>query len=121
MLRRVGWVSKDVIDVTGIGWTVGDRIFLGDDNIDHMKKEHEDDYLVYGDKIEDIISAPDFLAKHPKKNSVEYIKIFGEDYVLVAVRGSGTGTLYARTLFVMNSVKVDTYRKRGYLKPSLSS
>ncbi len=121
MRRPVGWISQDVIEITGTGWAVGDRIFLGDDNIEHMKNAHEDDYLLYGDKIEDIIAVPDFLAKHPNKVSVEYIKIFGADYVLVAVRGSSTGTLYVRTLFVMNSVKVDVYRKRGYLKPARSS
>lgn len=111
MRRPVGWISQDVIEITGTGWAVGDRIFLGDDNIEHMKNAHEDDY----------IAVPDFLAKHPNKVSVEYIKIFGADYVLVAVRGSSTGTLYVRTLFVMNSVKVDVYRKRGYLKPTPSS
>lgn len=116
MRRRVGWVSQDVLDITGIGWKAGDPIYLGDDNVEHMKQEHKDDYLAYGDQIENILSVPDFLAKHPKKDSVEYVKVIGADYVLVAVRTSVSGIVYARTLFVMNPAKVDTYMKKNYLK-----
>ena len=87
-----------------------------------MKSEHPKDFEIYGDKIEEIISNPDYIAKHPnKKNSaIEYIKIYkneNNDHVLVAVRATGTGTLFARTLFVMNSKKVEKYKNKNALIP----
>ncbi|WP_276666177.1 PBECR2 nuclease fold domain-containing protein [Caldibacillus debilis] len=79
-----------------------------------MKSEHPEDFAKYGNKLSEILKNPDYIAKHPKKDSIEYIKIFfdedKEDYVLVAVRASFSGKFYARSLFVMNDEKVRKYR-----------
>lgn len=87
-----------------------------------MESEHPEDFKQYGDKIEDIINNPDYIAQKPnKKNSaIEYIKVFNneeDDYVLVAVRATGAGTLFARTLFVMDPEKVYKYKNKNALKP----
>ncbi len=68
------------------------------------------------DHIADIIREPDYIAKHPLKPSIEYIKVFTEkngDHVLVVVRASGSGTLFIRTLFVMDSKKVAKYHDKS--------
>ena len=66
-----------------------------------------------------LTSAPDYIAKHPKKPSIEYIKVFYDedkkDHVLVAVRASNRGVFYARSLFIMSDEKVEKYRKKGAL------
>lgn len=118
----VGVLSKTVIDTFNLNMKEGQTILCGPDNKQHMKREHPADFAKYGDEIENIITNPDFIAKHPKKTSIEYIKKYynsdsPEDYVLVAVRASGSGQLYARTLFVMDPAKVARYNKNNALKP----
>lgn len=116
----VGQITQKVIDTFNLRLSEGQPIFCGQSNKDHMKSEHPEDFEKYGDKIEEIIGNPDFIAKHPKKDSIEYIKIYKDsnnDHVLVAVRATGTGTLFARTLFVMDPTKVDRYSFKNAFKP----
>ena len=73
-----------------------------------------------GEKISEILSNPDYIAKHPRKDSIEYIKVFRDEkdnHVLVAVRATARGMVYARTLFVMNDEKVRKYQEKNALKP----
>jgi hypothetical protein len=82
-----------------------------------MKSEHPDDFKKYFNQLKNILLAPDYIAKHPKKPSIEYIKLFydedKEDYVLAAVRASSRGVFYARSLFIMSDEKVEKYRKKS--------
>ncbi|WP_406724848.1 hypothetical protein [Virgibacillus natechei] len=59
------------------------------------------------------------MTKHPHKDSIEYIKTYYDneknDYVLVAVRATNSGVMFARTLFVINKNKVRRYRETGAL------
>lgn len=116
----VGKLSSKVIDIFELEFKENQDILCGKSNREHMQEEHPDDYKVYGDKIEEIINDPDYIAKHPKKgSSIEYIKRYksGKDYVLVAVRASGKGVLFARTLFIMDNEKVDKYNEKNALIP----
>jgi hypothetical protein len=116
----VGAVTSKVIDTFGLNLSIGQPILCGETNRAHMKKDHPEDFEIYGDKIEEIIRDADFIAKHPQKDSIEYIKIYkdhNDDHVLVAVRASGSGTLFARTVFIMDDEKVDRYTLCGALKP----
>lgn len=120
--KIIGTLSKKIIDEFMLNLKEGQPIYIGESNLRHMKSEHPEDFKLYGDKIEEIIKNPDYIAKHPnKKNSaIEYIKVYknkDNDYVLVAVRATGVGTLFARTLFVMDSEKVDKYKKKNALIP----
>lgn len=117
---KVGEISQKVIDTFGLSVAVGTPIFCGPDNIAHMKSEHPLDFEKYNDKLNEIISTPDFICKHPKKTSVEYVKVFKnikDEYVLVAVRASGSGVMFARTLFVMDPKKVRAYKLKDAFKP----
>lgn len=117
----VGRLTKKVIDTFKLTLTENQPILCGETNKKHMEEEHPKDYLIYGNKIEEIINNPDFIAKHPKKNSaIEYIKVFKDienNHVLVAVRASGKGVLFARTLFVMDPEKVSKYYEKNALIP----
>lgn len=118
----VGKITKKVIDTFGLTLSEDQLILCGKSNREHMLEEHPEDYNAYGDKIEEIINNPDFIAKHPKKknSSIEYVKIYKneeDEYVLVAVRASGNGILFARTLFVMDPKKVDKYNEKSALIP----
>jgi fructose-1-phosphate kinase PfkB-like protein len=98
----------------------GTPILCGPDNIKHMQTEHPAHFEKYGSKIDEIIASPDYICKHPKKDSIEYVKVFKNDnneHVLVAVRASGSGVLFARTLFVMDPKKVQAYQSKNAFKP----
>jgi proline racemase len=107
----VGTLTKKVIDTFGLSMDEGSIILCGNANKEHMKAEHPDDFEKYGNKITEIIAEPTYICKHPKKDSIEYVK-----HVLVAVRASGTGILFARTLFVMDNEKVRKYKQKNAFK-----
>ena len=74
-----------------------------------------------GKYMKDIIRKPTYVAKNPKQGSIEYIKEYSIDknFVLVAVRTTQTGKMFARTLFVMTERKINTNLKNGYAKKYL--
>lgn len=112
----VGTMTKRVIDAFTLTYQEGDAILCGEDNYNHMQQEHPADFAKYKDRLADIIKEPDFICKHPAKTSIEYVKVFTEEngeHVLVAVRASGSGVLYARTLFVMDPAKVQKYQSKN--------
>lgn len=120
--KIIGNLSKKIIDEFGLNLKEGQPIYIGESNLNHMKSEHPEDFEKYGGRILDIINNPDYIAKHPnKKNSaIEYIKVYkneNNEHVLVAVRATGKGTLFARTLFVMDDEKVEKYKNKSALKP----
>ena len=119
--KILGTLNKFIIDEFHLNLKEGQPIYIGESNLNHIKSEHPADFELYSDKLEEIINTPDYIAKHPKKNSaIEYIKIYkneNNDHVLVAVRATGSGTLFARTLFVMDKEKVEKYKNKNALIP----
>lgn len=118
----IGNLDKFIVDIFNLDFIEGQPIYIGDSNLNHMKSEHPKDFEIYGSKIKEIINNPDYIAKHPKKknSAIEYIKVYkntNNEHVLVAVRATGKGTLFARTLFVMDSEKVEKYKKKNALIP----
>lgn len=117
---EIGKINEIVIKILNLSLDPDTPVFMGETNLQHMKDEHPDDFLKYGDKIVEILKTPDFVAQHPKKDSIEYIKKFYdeeiEDYVLVAVRATKSEIHFARTLFVMADDKVIQYNKKNALK-----
>lgn len=117
--KVVGTLSDKVIKEFNLTYELEQEIYCGEDNKQHMMDKHPEDFDKYGDKLEEIINNPDYIAKHPKKDSIEFVKEFkvDDDYVLVAVRATGSGVLFARTLFIMDDEKVKKYRNKNALIP----
>ena len=118
MNKQIGKLSKKVIDLLGLSYKEQQPIILGDANIIHMQRQHPSDYIKYGKDIKNIINKPTYVARNPKQGSIEYIKEYKVDneFVLVAVRISNKGTLFAKTLFKMTEKKIKIYLKNGYAK-----
>ena len=118
MNRQIGKVSKKVIELLGLDYKEELPIILGDTNIEHIKRQHPIDYEKYGKDIEKIIRNPTYVAKNPNQGSIEYIKKYKieDEFVLVAVRISNKGTMFAKTLFTMTERKKNIYLKNGYAK-----
>lgn len=120
--KVIGKLNKFIIDKFGLDHKEEQPIYIGEANLIHMKSEHPEDFELYGDKIVEIINNPDYIAKHPKKknSAIEYIKVYKDennDHVLVAVRATGNGVLFARTLFIMDKEKVERYKNKNALIP----
>lgn len=117
MNKKVGKISKRVIEVLDLDIEEDVPIFIGEANIEHMKTRHLDDYEKYGNQIENILKNPTYVARDEKKNSIEYIKkyIINNEMVLV-VRTSGKNQQFVRTMYIMAEEKIEKYKKFGYFK-----
>ena len=118
MITEVGKVSARVIALLGLSADVDQPIYLGDSNIAHMKSRHPGDYAKYGPLIPLILSTPDYVGQNPSDGSVEYVKDFqvNGEFVKVAVRLSGSGVFYARSVYVLNPNRVQNFIQKGTLK-----
>ncbi len=117
-MKQVGMISSQVINVLGLNIPVGTPIFIGTSNIAHMQNSHPADYAKYGANISDILSSPDYVRVNQKDNSIEYVKEYkvDGDFVKVAVRVSSGGNFYARSLYILNSNRVQSFIAKGTLK-----
>ena len=113
----VGVISSAVASAINHPEYTGKCIYLGDDNISHMKNAHPDDYLKYGERISEIIASPDYVGINQKDGSIEFVKEFyiNGDYVKLAVRATAGGVFFARSLYTLNSGRVDRFVKHGSL------
>lgn len=117
MNKQIGKITRKVIRILELQYDSEKPIFIGDTNIEHMKEKHAKDFEKYGLKIKEIIEKPTYLARNEKKNSIEFIKRYktkNNEYVLVAVRVSGSGVHFARTMYVMSNEKIEKYFKHNY-------
>ena len=115
---QVGRVNEYVDILLGIQVT-GDRaIHMGMTNIQHMVNSHPDDYATYGKDIPIILASPDYVGLNPKDGSIEYVKeyVVKGEHVKVAVRLSGNGVFFARSIYVLNPQRVASFVKKGTLK-----
>lgn len=110
-IKKVGCLTAQYIEILGLSLEPS-PIFIGATNERHMRAEHPEDYCKYFDKIPEILSEPDYIGRHPVNSSIKFIKTY-EEYVLVAVRVSGGGKLFTRSIYVINTGKLEHYVKSG--------
>jgi len=118
--KIVGKITEEVKDILELDFTVGTPIYIGPTNIEHMQREHPTEYDRYFTLLPKIIAAPDFVGLNPKDDSLEYIKTFpvsGDNYLKLAVRISGDGLLFARSLYEILDRTVKKRAEKGMLKP----
>jgi hypothetical protein len=104
-----------VVEILGLDIPAGTSIYIGASNIAHMSKEHAIEYNRYFRKISDILANPDYVRVKEDDGSVEYIKEYGK-YLKVAVRIAGDGAYYARTLYFIETNRIENLLKKGKLK-----
>lgn len=63
MNKQIGMVNYKVIELLDLNYKEELPIFLGDSNIEHMKKQHFEDYEKYGEDIKNIINNPTYVAR----------------------------------------------------------
>ena len=116
--RKVGVLTRRVIELLELELQEGQSILLGDSNIGHMTTRYPEDFALYGEYIPDILLEPDYVAKNKKDDSIEYVKEVEIDnvFVKVAVRVSAKGQLFARSVYRLNHNRVQNFIAKGTLK-----
>ena len=114
----VGTLSARVVELLGLSMRAGQAIMLGQSNIAHMKSKHPEDYEKFGQYIPQILAAPDYVGENPADGSIEYVKEFviEDAFVKVAVRVTSNGTLFARSVYRLNTNRVNNFIAKGTLK-----
>ena len=115
---KAGEITEAVINALGLSIAPCTPIYIGQSNIDHMKKKHPVEYIKYGSYIPEVIKAPDYVGVNPKDKSIEYVKDFpiDNDYVKVAVRVSKSGTHFARSIYILKTPRVHNFIAKGTLR-----
>lgn len=119
MIRHIGEIKSEVIELLDLKIEKSNLIYLGDSNIQHMIDTHPYDYNRYGEYISEIVNNPDYVGLNKKDNSIEYVKEFIENnkYVKVAVRISTNGKYYARSIYTLNNNRVKNFIENKTLLP----
>jgi hypothetical protein len=112
---EVGEISLEVINLLGLPLSESTPIYVGVTNIAHMAKEHSYEFNRFYDKLSFIISMADYVRLKEDDGSIEYIKSFG-NYIKLAVRVAGDGKYYARSLYFIETNRVENLVKKGELK-----
>lgn len=98
----IGVLNKEIRDYFGLKENF---VYIGEQNKEHIKNKHYEDYEKYFEYISEIISSPDYYGKNLKDDSIELVKEFETSdkvYIKVAVRISKKGVLFARTLYKLS-------------------
>ena len=115
---RVGSIDTRIISALNLNIPAGTPVYIGQSNIDHMKRRHPADYAKYGADIPSIIQNPDYVGLNTADDSIEYVKEYVVDgeFVKVAVRVSMSNKYYIRSLYVLNKNRVNNFISKGTLK-----
>ena len=116
-MQIIGEISDTAIKLLRLSDIYDRNIYIGETNIEHMRCSHPTDYSRYKDRIADILSAPDYIGKNPRDDSIEYVKEFvtNGEYVKVAVRVTASHRFYARSLYVLNKRRTQNFIEKGTL------
>lgn len=113
---KIGQLSKETISILNLNRDVCD-IILWEDRFKYIEKHklnfsNEESFYKHIKQIPDIINNPDYIGKHPKDNSVQYIKLIDE-LMIVAIRIKDNGNLSFRTAYPLTYKQLDDYVKSG--------
>lgn len=117
-ITQIGYLNRKVIEILSLSVEPA-KIFIGSDNIEHIKSKHPHDYETYFDEMPQILNSPDYVGINNKDSSIEYIKDFriNGEYVKVAVRATHTSNIwFVRSMYTMSDRKIDNYIKKNRLK-----
>jgi hypothetical protein len=114
----IGKLSQIIIRSLSLPYPIGTPIWLSPSNIAHMTLRHPGAYSIYGKDIPLIILSPEYVGITPKDGSIEFVRQnkSNGDHIKVAVRSSGNGVLFVRSIYIINSMRVVNFIKKGQLK-----
>ena len=117
-IKKICNLQQEIIDLLSLDPTFNNGIYLGKQNEEHIKKCHNDAYCKYFKDLTAILKNPDYVGLNPKDGSIEIVKeyIINNEYVKVAVRLSGNGKYFVRSMYVLSNNRVHNFITKGTLK-----
>ncbi len=115
---KIGKIKKEIIKILGLDLEYDTPIYIGESNYHHMLEKHKQDFIRFGMHIDNILSNPDFVGINPLDNSLEYIKEYKieNEYIKVAVRVSGRGHYFVKSMYSIPEYRVKKFLHIGRLK-----
>jgi hypothetical protein len=115
---KIGIITKEVIEVLKLNLRYETPICIGESNYRHMLEKHKSDFIKFGVYIGNIIANPDFVGINPIDNSLEYVKKYKVEnyFVKVAVRVSGKGNYFVKSMYSIQEYRVKKFLDMGRLK-----
>lgn len=110
-MKQVGAFSAKIINQMGLPAMAGSPIYIGVENDQHIADEHPEDYKVYRPLLGDILASPGWIVPHPRDTTLQFVKQYGKDFVLVAVRPSKSGRWFVRSFYCMSDEKIDKFNE----------
>ena len=89
MAKIIGYFDQAILNILALpSITTETPIFIGESNIEHIKKRHPYEYDKYFSDISTIIATPDYIGINPSDSSIAFVKEYklNSEYVKVAVR-----------------------------------
>lgn len=116
--KQIGTFSSEVIQLLKLNISPGTPIYIGESNIEHIKKRHPYEYENYFCDIEDILKNPDYVGQNPHDLSILFVRLYkmNGEYIRVAVKITSHGNFYTKTLHLLSSCNAERYIERGTLK-----
>ena len=116
MQEIIGEITVEVIKLLDLNLKEAIPIYIGNTNKNHMKRNHPYEYNQFYLKLPLIISTADYVRLNEQDDSIEYVKSFGK-FIKLAVRVAGDNKYYVRSLYFIESNRVENLIKKGELKP----
>lgn len=117
-MEIIGYISQAVIKTLGLHITPNTPVFIGESNIEHIKKPHPYEFDKYYRDISIIINSPDYVGINPKNNSILFVKQYkvNGEYIRAAVKITSNGKYFAKTLHSLSTCNAERYLEKGTLK-----
>jgi hypothetical protein len=112
----IGKLSKEIIALLKLNRSEC-NIILWEDRFKYIEKhiqdfESEEEFRKHISLIPDIIENPDYVGRHPKDNSIRYIKRINE-LMIVAIRIKDKGNLAFRSAYPITESQLDDHLRHG--------
>ena len=116
--KIIGYISEQIINLLQLNIPPDTPVYIGENNIEHIKNRHPYEYDKYLPQITAIINTPDYVGLNPKDSSILFVKLyeFDGEYVRVAVKITSAGRCYAKTLHLLSTCNAERYLEKGTLK-----
>lgn len=117
-IEKLGVIGEIIVNSFNLSISPDTPIYIGLSNRIHMENAHREIYLEYQSCMREIIASPDYVGVNPHDDSLEYYKKYGEITINIklAVRPSGKGVYFAKTLYEINEHSLNSYISKGRAK-----
>lgn len=117
-IEKLGVVGEIIVNSFNLPISPDTPIYIGLSNRIHMENAHREIYLQYQSCMQEIIAYPDYVGVNPHDDSLEYYKKYGQITlnIKLAVRPTGKGIYFAKTLYEINEHSLNSYISKGRAK-----